>query len=251
MYWIFTINWVDFGLFLGYLIAISFRFAYPFYSGVSDSSIQQLHYYWVYYIVQTSVEALFVMFLWLRLAYFFRVSQYAGSLLVITAQMAWDILYFISLVLIVVIGSAVLMDVILHTDYEEFSSFEMSLKTLGYAALGHGDFLENVNGGINAKEIVGNFIFFVFLIIVTILLINLLIAILNGSYTDLKEIATGLWAIQFVDLIHRCETLLWPPPLNILAIIYYSLASIFCPNNLSISLVNCQGYSFRLGLMLE
>jgi len=44
--------------------------------------------------------------------------------------------------------------------------------------------------------------------------------------------AQGKWVLQFVELIQRCEEELWPPPLNIIAFIYYSTALIFCDKKL-------------------
>jgi len=131
------------------------------------------------------------MVLLFRVGYFFRANSYVGRLIVITRKMISDIVCFIVLVIIAILGGAILMDPILRTDYDLYSSFLSSIISLSYGTLGHADFLDNVSGGFNLQQILGNIILIVFFICVIILMINLLIAILNNSYSELKDHGYG------------------------------------------------------------
>jgi len=67
---------------------------------------------------------------------------------------------------------------------------------------------------------------------VTVLLINLLIAIMNNTFEDWKAQATGMWALQFTELLHRFEIISFPPPFNIAAFIIYFIEQTFFANRL-------------------
>jgi len=127
------------------------------------------------------------MCLYLRYAYFFRVNMRAGSLLIITVKLFSDMAFFTALTAVVVGGSAILMDTILRQDYVLFKNFGESFFTLVYAALGKGDFLENQSGGLDLTQFFGNFVYFIFLMFVALLLLNLLIAIMNNSFDSWTE----------------------------------------------------------------
>jgi len=57
---------------------------------------------------------------------------------------------------------------------------------------------------------------------VSILLINLLIAIMNGTFEGWQSTATGMWALQFTELLHRCEGMSFPPPFNMICFLIYA-----------------------------
>jgi hypothetical protein len=145
--------------------------------------------------------------------------------------------FFTLLTAVVVAGGAVLMDTILREEFEHYRNFGESFFSLVYTALGRGDFLENQSGGLDVAQFLGNIVYFMFLMFVTILLINLLIAIMNNTFESWKVQSRGMWALQFTELLHRFEIITCPPPLNLLAFLIYFCELLFCEEKL---------YSYRL-----
>jgi hypothetical protein len=123
---------------------------------------------------------------------------------------------------VVVGGTAVMMDVILRDEYESYKNLLESFLSLIYSALGDGEFLKSPNPGFSASQFFGNIIYFCFMMFVAILLVNLLIAIMNGTFEDWQTTATGMWALQFTELLHRCEGMSFPPPFNIVCFIIHA-----------------------------
>jgi len=226
------LNWIDFVIFAVFFGLSLWRFFLVFpVDSPQNVDYNSLYNFWVIYTTQAVLEGILLTALWFRLSYFFRVSQYAGSILIITSGMLSDIVYFVTLLVIAISGVAILLDITLRSQVDSYMNLGATLQTLGFAAVGEGPgFQDAPGGGWDIPIKLGNTFFFFFCIIVVLVLMNILIAILNTTYGDLEEQAVGVWALQFTDLLHRCENLMWPPPFNFIAFSYYSLSLKKCPN---------------------
>jgi len=88
-------NWIDFGLFFFFFISHCVKWM-SYFSNKKSDTFDGVYDQWIFYTVHTSIEGILLSILWLRIEYYFRASQFIGSLLVITFQMIRDIVYFIS-----------------------------------------------------------------------------------------------------------------------------------------------------------
>jgi len=149
-----------------------------------------------------------------------------GPKLVMIGRMLEDLLVFMALLMVVLVGYGVTM----HAILEPWRTFDQqSPNTIFFKPMFHvlGDtFLTNIqehtdcygedftqcNDTTNYLIVV---LLLLYLIISNIMLVNLLIAMMAATYAKIDEEATAIWSLQNVDLLEEFRELLpLPPPLS-------------------------------------
>ena len=200
----------DFGMYGNSVLCIVLRLEFP------DRTLEgdRVHTARVLY-------ALGALLLWLRLGRLYALSPKLGPKLVMIGRMLEDVLVFMALLMVMLVGYGVTM----HAILEPWRSFDQqSPNTIFFKPMFHvlGDtFLENIqmhtdcigedftqcNDSTNYL-IVTLLIFY--LVISNIMLVNLLIAMMAATYAEVAEEATAIWSLQNVDLLEEFRELYVP-----------------------------------------
>ena len=205
----------DFFMYLNSVMCIVLRLKYEDRTYEGD----RLHSARVFY-------ALGALILWLRLGRLYALSPKLGPKLVMIGRMLEDLLVFMALLMVVLVGYGVTM----HAILEPWRTFDQqSPNTIFFKPMFHvlGDtFLTNIqehtdcygedftqcNDSTNYLIVV---LLILYLVISNIMLVNLLIAMMAATYAKIDEEATAIWSLQNVDLLEEFRELLpLPPPLS-------------------------------------
>jgi len=164
--------------------------------------------------------------LYIRLLELLVLSRRFGPLMLIIQNVISEVLYFMILVLLMIVAFGQCTSV-LFTDpnmkeLEWFKTFGSACETLFIAMLGVLD-ESQVTEVREEYEIIGPLIIFFYLIITSIILLNLLIAILSNIYKKIDEKSNEEWMFLWASTVMRLqqeveETL--PPPLNVVLRIF-------------------------------
>ncbi|CAN0035863.1 unnamed protein product, partial [Hapterophycus canaliculatus] len=127
--------------------------------------------------------------------------------------MTSTLLQFGAVILVVMIGFAMA----LHVLFNDSESFGQTLLGLFKAMLGDADFFDEFSGG--RYDRVATILVVVYLFIVTIMLLNLLIAILSTSHAQVQGNAGGALKVSKARIVHQYQTAvadhLLPAPFNL------------------------------------
>jgi len=162
-------------------------------------------------------QVILVCFFWFRLIFYMRVSEYSGVLGVIIVRMLSDVSHFVALVAILLLGYTFLFIQFFSTDQDSFESFVSTGWTLVFSSLGGFNYFEAPTEGGGLKLFIGNFLLFSYMCLSSIILVNLLIAMMGRTYSEtFDESALGVWRLQFAHLVRQYSFDIFPPPLNLL-----------------------------------
>lgn len=162
--------------------------------------------------------------LWLRILLLFRLTRFLGPLVKMIQNMMNDIMIFMILFVTQLIIFAS-MGTLLFASVDEYGSLYDALKTLFSAALG--DFSFDTLADNNKNKYIGDSFLIIFIILNTILLLNLLIAILSSTYAMLEDKKLVLYINEILSLRNtleydkHCSSLVSTfPPWNCIAVLF-------------------------------
>jgi hypothetical protein len=142
--------------------------------------------------------------------------------------MATDFIYFIIIYFVVIIGFSVCI-FSLFNNQKGFESYAATLRSLFAYTLGDFDF-DSYRTDSSHVNSLGNILAIIYLIVTTIIMLNLLIARMTSTYEDVSRQAFGRWSFIKAQTVHnllllkeRKSTTMLPPPLNLATIFVYPL----------------------------
>jgi hypothetical protein len=225
-------NLLDVSIFIVFSIRLYFEYAY-YIDGISDAKDDDqlgTTYYdnvfrdtdyseWLDYLYSIGSACL-----WLRIILLFRLTRFLGPLVKMIENMMTDIVIFMVLFIVQLVVFASVGN-LLFASTDAYTSFYVALKTLFDAALGNFDFDDLADN--DKSEYLGDAFLFVFVIINTILLLNLLIAILSSTYALLEQKKLVLYINEILKLRpsmeydENCSALVSTfPPWNVIAVCF-------------------------------
>ncbi|XP_075431986.1 transient receptor potential cation channel subfamily M member 1 isoform X6 [Ascaphus truei] len=192
-----------------------------------------------------------IIFWYIRVLDIFGVNKYLGPYVMMIGKMMIDMLYFVVIMLVVLMSFGVARQAILHPDEEPSWRLARNIFYMPYWMIyGEvfadqidlyameinppcGDNLYDEDGKRLPPCIPGAWltpaIMACYLLVANILLVNLLIAVFNNTFFEVKSISNQVWKFQRYQLImtfHDRPVL--PPPMIILSHLYIILKRICC-----------------------
>jgi hypothetical protein len=134
---------------------------------------------------------------WVNALNMVRFLQTFGLLLIIIRKMVSDLLRFLGLFVVIVIGLAVAFHLSMGQDLYRFRTIGDSL--MGVMLMVFGDFL--ADNTFRANRVLGAGLMLVVMIVLTVVLLNLLIAMLNDSYQRVQDVAETEWKLEQARII--------------------------------------------------
>eukprot|EP01084_Bolivina_argentea_P015925 29840_1 len=179
--------------------------------------------------------------LWIRLTFFCVLSTNLGPMIRMVQRMMTDIIVFLEIIGIILIGFIVCLVFVVGDVLSAFASFPVAFLTLFRASQGDFDWdqLEDLEGVNPAFLLFAYLIISVYMIIAAIVLLNLLIAMMAKTFDSINEttISQIIFARFELALELDNESSFMPPPFNVFAmmgmIIFYIIEfiinhTIFC-----------------------
>uniref|UniRef100_H9G719 Transient receptor potential cation channel subfamily M member 1 n=1 Tax=Anolis carolinensis TaxID=28377 RepID=H9G719_ANOCA len=185
-----------------------------------------------------------IIFWYIRVLDIFGVNKYLGPYVMMIGKMMIDMLYFVVIMLVVLMSFGVARQAILHPDEEPSWRLARNIFYMPYWMIyGEvfadqidppcGDNLYDEDGKRLPPCIPGAWltpaIMACYLLVANILLVNLLIAVFNNTFFEVKSISNQVWKFQRYQLImtfHDRPVL--PPPMIIFSHIYIIMVRLCC-----------------------
>jgi len=163
------------------------------------------------------IGAFFTFWSWIRLMQYVGSSKKLGPLIEAIKQMLFgDIIVFIMLALIVITGFSIITMQITGSNMLEYKEIGISLYTLFQVIFGNTDFPDFGSGGPSFGQAMGSVMVGIYAVTMSILLVNLLIAMMGNTYNTVKNDALGHWALSFTHTVIYYERPVWIPPFNLI-----------------------------------
>jgi transient receptor potential cation channel subfamily M protein 3 len=166
----------------------------------------------------------------LRLLKFMSVDKNLGPIVTIIGKMLKSMSSFAVMLLVVLLGFGVSYYAILHKqDEASVSLLDIFIEpyVLMFGELEGLDYECGVGPGLEKcrkETLIATFVMVVYLLVTNVLLINMLIAIFNNIFNDVKEISHQVWMFQRFTFVNEYKQKpVLPPPLIVLCHIYRSL----------------------------
>ncbi|XP_074173721.1 transient receptor potential cation channel subfamily M member 1 [Rhinolophus sinicus] len=177
-----------------------------------------------------------IIFWYIRVLDIFGVNKYLGPYVMMIGKMMIDMLYFVVIMLVVLMSFGVARQAILHPDEEPSWRLARNIFYMPYWMIYGEVFADQTDPpcGDNQYDEEGKrlppcipgawlapAIMACYLLVANILLVNLLIAVFNNTFFEVKSISNQVWKFQRYQLImtfHDRPVL--PPPMIILSHIY-------------------------------
>uniref|UniRef100_A0A8C0G7M6 Transient receptor potential cation channel subfamily M member 3 n=1 Tax=Chelonoidis abingdonii TaxID=106734 RepID=A0A8C0G7M6_CHEAB len=185
-----------------------------------------------------------IIFWYIRVLDIFGVNKYLGPYVMMIGKMMIDMLYFVVIMLVVLMSFGVARQAILHPDEEPSWRLARNIFYMPYWMIyGEvfadqidppcGDNLYDEDGKRLPPCIPGAWltpaIMACYLLVANILLVNLLIAVFNNTFFEVKSISNQVWKFQRYQLImtfHDRPVL--PPPMIIFSHLYIIIIRLCC-----------------------
>uniref|UniRef100_A0A672P2U9 Transient receptor potential cation channel subfamily M member 1-like n=1 Tax=Sinocyclocheilus grahami TaxID=75366 RepID=A0A672P2U9_SINGR len=185
-----------------------------------------------------------IIFWYIRVLDIFGVNKYLGPYVMMIGKMMIDMLYFVVIMLVVLMSFGVARQAILHPDEEPTWRLARNIFYMPYWMIYGEVFADSIDPpcGENLYDEDGKklppcipgawltpAIMACYLLVANILLVNLLIAVFNNTFFEVKSISNQVWKFQRYQLImtfHDRPVL--PPPLIIFSHIYIVLKRLCC-----------------------
>uniref|UniRef100_A0A673CLY6 Transient receptor potential cation channel, subfamily M, member 1b n=1 Tax=Sphaeramia orbicularis TaxID=375764 RepID=A0A673CLY6_9TELE len=195
-----------------------------------------------------------IIFWYIRVLDIFGVNKYLGPYVMMIGKMMIDMMYFVVIMLVVLMSFGVARQAILHPDEEPtwrlldldrsvkinlmftganvFSMFFYDYAFLGSSSTPCGEHLYDEDGKKLPPCIPGAWltpaIMACYLLVANILLVNLLIAVFNNTFFEVKSISNQVWKFQRYQLIMTFhDRPILPPPLIIFSHLYILFSRLF------------------------
>uniref|UniRef100_A0A8C0IM16 Transient receptor potential cation channel subfamily M member 1 n=1 Tax=Chelonoidis abingdonii TaxID=106734 RepID=A0A8C0IM16_CHEAB len=186
-----------------------------------------------------------IIFWYIRVLDIFGVNKYLGPYVMMIGKMMIDMLYFVVIMLVVLMSFGVARQAILHPDEEPSWRLARNIFYMPYwmiygevkpsivSSAPCGDNLYDEDGKRLPPCIPGAWltpaIMACYLLVANILLVNLLIAVFNNTFFEVKSISNQVWKFQRYQLImtfHDRPVL--PPPMIIFSHLYIIIIRLCC-----------------------
>ncbi|KAL4641954.1 transient receptor potential cation channel subfamily M member 1-like [Arapaima gigas] len=191
-----------------------------------------------------------IIFWYIRVLDIFGVNKYLGPYVMMIGKMMIDMLYFVVIMLVVLMSFGVARQAILHPDEEPTWRLARNIFYMPYWMIYGEVFADSIDRktrihtpcGENMYDEDGKklppcipgawltpAIMACYLLVANILLVNLLIAVFNNTFFEVKSISNQIWKFQRYQLIMTFnDRPVLPPPLIIFSHIYILLKHICC-----------------------
>uniref|UniRef100_A0A669DQ92 Transient receptor potential cation channel, subfamily M, member 1a n=1 Tax=Oreochromis niloticus TaxID=8128 RepID=A0A669DQ92_ORENI len=180
-----------------------------------------------------------IIFWYIRVLDIFGVNKYLGPYVMMIGKMMIDMLYFVVIMLVVLMSFGVARQAILHPDEEPTWRLARNIFYMPYWMIYGEVFADSIDRKtrIHSKTalppcIPGAWltpaIMACYLLVANILLVNLLIAVFNNTFFEVKSISNQVWKFQRYQLIMTFhDRPILPPPLIVFPHIYIVLKRLF------------------------
>ncbi|KAM9376063.1 transient receptor potential cation channel subfamily M member 1-like [Pholidichthys leucotaenia] len=184
-----------------------------------------------------------IIFWYIRVLDIFGVNKYLGPYVMMIGKMMIDMMYFVVIMLVVLMSFGVARQAILHPDEEPTWRLARNIFYMPYWMIyGEvfadsidppcGEHLYDEDGKKLPPCIPGAWltpaIMACYLLVANILLVNLLIAVFNNTFFEVKSISNQVWKFQRYQLIMTFhDRPILPPPLIILSHLYILFSRMF------------------------
>ncbi|KAK2920508.1 hypothetical protein Q8A73_002712 [Channa argus] len=185
-----------------------------------------------------------IIFWYIRVLDIFGVNKYLGPYVMMIGKMMIDMLYFVVIMLVVLMSFGVARQAILHPDEEPTWRLARNIFYMPYWMIYGEVFADSIDPpcGDNMYDEDGKklppcipgawltpAIMACYLLVANILLVNLLIAVFNNTFFEVKSISNQVWKFQRYQLIMTFhDRPILPPPLIIFPHIYIILKRLCC-----------------------
>uniref|UniRef100_A0A668AB39 Transient receptor potential cation channel, subfamily M, member 1a n=1 Tax=Myripristis murdjan TaxID=586833 RepID=A0A668AB39_9TELE len=191
-----------------------------------------------------------IIFWYIRVLDIFGVNKYLGPYVMMIGKMMIDMLYFVVIMLVVLMSFGVARQAILHPDEEPTWRLARNIFYMPYWMIYGEVFADSIDRktrihtpcGDNMYDEDGKklppcipgawltpAIMACYLLVANILLVNLLIAVFNNTFFEVKSISNQVWKFQRYQLIMTFhDRPILPPPLIIFSHIYIVLKHLCC-----------------------
>ncbi|CAK6951019.1 transient receptor potential cation channel subfamily M member 1-like [Scomber scombrus] len=191
-----------------------------------------------------------IIFWYIRVLDIFGVNKYLGPYVMMIGKMMIDMMYFVVIMLVVLMSFGVARQAILHPDEEPTWRLARNIFYMPYWMIYGEVFADSID--LYAMEInppcgehlydedgkklppcipgawLTPAIMACYLLVANILLVNLLIAVFNNTFCEIKSISNQVWKFQRYQLIMTFhDRPILPPPLIIFSHIYILLSRLF------------------------
>ncbi|CAL9697510.1 unnamed protein product [Knipowitschia caucasica] len=191
-----------------------------------------------------------IIFWYIRVLDIFGVNKYLGPYVMMIGKMMIDMMYFVVIMLVVLMSFGVARQAILHPDEEPTWRLARNIFYMPYWMIYGEVFADSID--LYAMEInppcgehlydedgkklppcipgawLTPAIMACYLLVANILLVNLLIAVFNNTFFEVKSISNQVWKFQRYQLIMTFhDRPILPPPLIILSHLYILLSRLF------------------------
>ncbi|KAM6960611.1 transient receptor potential cation channel subfamily M member 1-like [Aplochiton taeniatus] len=184
-----------------------------------------------------------IIFWYIRVLDIFGVNKYLGPYVMMIGKMMIDMMYFVVIMLVVLMSFGVARQAILHPDEEPTWRLARNIFYMPYWMIYGEVFADSIDPpcGDNLFDEDGKklppcipgawltpAIMACYLLVANILLVNLLIAVFNNTFMEVKCISNQIWKFQRYQLIMTFhDRPILPPPLIILSHLYIILNKLF------------------------
>ncbi|KAK1874832.1 Transient receptor potential cation channel subfamily M member 1 [Dissostichus eleginoides] len=180
-----------------------------------------------------------IIFWYIRVLDIFGVNKYLGPYVMMIGKMMIDMLYFVVIMLVVLMSFGVAKQAILHPDEEPTWRLARNIFYMPYWMIYGEVFADSID--LYAMEInppsppcipgagLTPALMACYLLVANILLVNLLIAVFNNTFFEVKSISNQVWKFQRYQLIMTFhDRPILPPPLIVFPHIYIMLRRLCC-----------------------
>eukprot|EP00002_Diphylleia_rotans_P032529 TRINITY_DN6842_c0_g1_i6.p1 TRINITY_DN6842_c0_g1~~TRINITY_DN6842_c0_g1_i6.p1 ORF type:complete len:2107 (+),score=310.40 TRINITY_DN6842_c0_g1_i6:43-6363(+) len=185
---------------------------------LSEQNAQVPDYYGVSYYtdIQRSLFACLCFLSWFRILYFLNIHPPFGLMLRIIGAMANEMIQFLILLSMIILSFGTAFYALYGPMISEFSTFRSVLYSVGLFLFGEFNFSE-----IEVENpVLGPIVFFLFMFLCVILLINFLVAILSSTYDAIQANARKQYNKIFAVIVLKTMDEPAPAPLNLVAPVY-------------------------------
>uniref|UniRef100_A0A8D3E4E2 Transient receptor potential cation channel subfamily M member 1-like n=1 Tax=Scophthalmus maximus TaxID=52904 RepID=A0A8D3E4E2_SCOMX len=175
-----------------------------------------------------------IIFWYIRVLDIFGVNKYLGPYVMMIGKMMIDMLYFVVIMLVVLMSFGVARQAILHPDEVPTWRLARNIFYMPYWMIYGEVFADSIDRKTRLPPCIPGAwltpaIMACYLLVANILLVNLLIAVFNNTFFEVKSISNQVWKFQRYQLIMTFhDRPILPPPLIVLPHIYIVLKRLCC-----------------------
>jgi len=155
--------------------------------------------------------SIFTILAWIKAPFYLTISDRLGPIIVAITRMGRDILMFLILAVVFLVGFSQMFTYFQNELNETYVTIGDTLLTLLAMSLSSINFFTGVNG-VNAA--ISNFFLIIYLLLIRILLVNLLISMLGTTYQVSIEEGIQISRGTLVELYLQYKKSYWVPPFN-------------------------------------